>query len=172
VHEVGHWLGLGHPCEDAQETRCLGDDVACPFGFACVLGARDGVAPAPGVCRRFSGAFLPAAASCENDAQCGEHRCAQAAPVGRTVCRQRCEAAADCPLGYACADEVCVGATAGTPCPAADDDELGPCGCEGNLGQAPSAVSLALVVAALALALARVEQTRPRTGGHSAAHIV
>lgn len=26
VHEAGHWVGLGHPCEDPQETICLGPD--------------------------------------------------------------------------------------------------------------------------------------------------
>ncbi len=46
VHEAGHWLGLAHPCEDAQETVCLGPDEAVmaptyPGGLLRELGSDD-----------------------------------------------------------------------------------------------------------------------------------
>lgn len=212
IHETGHWLGLGHPCSDPQETQCLGpdeavmtpaypggvirepldddiagllemypstdesrcdgpyrqgevctcngecvagllcvealdgaqvcapkcsgEDASCPAGFACVLGARPSNGdPAEGTCIKLDDDGLkPLASLCQRDSECAAGLCLATDVIGRTVCKKSCDTAEDCPGGYKCIDEVCVGAGAseGIACPDDPDPDPPGCGCHAS----------------------------------------
>lgn len=204
VHEAGHWIGLGHPCEDPEETICLGPDesvmhptypggrarelqkddedgarelypqedestcqgpfrqgercgcndecveglmcvptdeggvcappcssenVTCPTGFACVLGAAADDGVAPGICRKLGGEAAPPGAVCQRDSDCAKGLCARAGPVGRTVCRVSCDGDDECGAEEACVEGVCLSTASrdGLACPSLDEG----CVCSG-----------------------------------------
>lgn len=238
VHEAGHWIGLGHSCEDAAETVCLGpdksvmhptypggrvrelfaddeegaralypqdpnddstcqgpfrqgercgcndeciegllcvatdeggicaprcssEDVTCPEGFLCLLGAAEADGVAPGICARVSAAEgAPPGAICQRDSDCAKGLCARAAPVGRTVCRVSCDVDSDCPSENACVEGVCLSSAArdGIACPDLDEG----CMCMGAEEPSSSApVTAFLLVGLLGLfAFARVRNAR------------
>lgn len=100
---------------------CSAEDVRCPGGFACVLGARpSNGGNALGVCLRLAkDSKKPLSSTCERDTDCEAGICLATSVVGRTVCRKSCDVDEDCPPAYQCFEEVCVagGATEGIACP-------------------------------------------------------
>lgn len=111
IHEIGHWLGLGHPCDDPQETQCLGperaimtpayagglwrepreDDIA---GLLALYPATDE--------SRCEGPFRQGEACTCNDDCVSGLLCVEGVD-GAQVCSPTCTAAAaDCPVGFAC----------------------------------------------------------------------
>lgn len=139
--------------------RCTSDEAGCPSGFACVLAAKpDDDGAAPGLCMRLAHDGLrPVASDCESDRQC-DGLCASVGAIGRTVCRQSCETAGDCPADYECSSGHCTfaGALDGATCSEPGDDEPVGCGCGSSSSSSSSGGAPWLAgLAALALLLAR-----------------
>jgi MYXO-CTERM domain-containing protein len=143
---------------------CSSENAECPAGFACVLGpAPNNGSETEGACiKLLDDGLFPPASLCENDRQCAEGLCIAVETVGRTVCRTSCEAVTDCPEGYRCVDEICVGGGAadGVQCP--DDGSGGPCGCRAA-GAPASGLPWAGVFAVLA-AIWGLGRRRTKTG--------
>lgn len=108
---------------------CSGDDVSCPAGFTCVLGAMGDDGAAAGLCRKLEGDGAPPGAVCQRDDECAAGLCARAAPVGRTVCRSTCASDDECPAEHACTDGVCLSAAARDGIVCGSDLDEGGCGC-------------------------------------------
>lgn len=153
IHEIGHWLGLGHPCDDPQETQCLGPDRAImtpAYVGGLTREPRDDdiaglLAMYPATDEsRCEGPFRQGeACSCNDD--CVNGLLCVDGVDGARVCSPTCTAAAaDCPVGFACvlgprpangapANGICrrVGASARTPvaalCERDTDCEVGLC---------------------------------------------
>lgn len=110
VHEIGHFVGLGHPCTDPQETDCLGpaDAVmtpAYPGGDLRTPRADD----VEGFCTVYTTPKTVCEGkqrlkeTCERDCDCEEGLLC--APDGEArMCTRLCGApqAKPCPLGTAC----------------------------------------------------------------------
>lgn len=111
LHESGHWLGLDHPCDDAQETQCLGPEEAVmtpayPGGLIRepraddVAGVRE-IYPSTDE-SRCDGPFRQGEVCACND-ECITGLLCTEALSGKQVCSPTCSAEdANCPVGFAC----------------------------------------------------------------------
>ena len=142
--------------------KCSSEDVTCPAGFACVLGARPTNGdPAQGSCIRLGDDGLkPLASSCQRDSDCSLGLCVATDVIGRTVCKKSCDSREECPAGYRCTEGVCVGqgASDGIACPEPQSENPPLCGCHSARSGAPSGVLL------LSLALGALYGSNRRRG--------
>lgn len=111
IHETGHWLGLGHPCSDPQETQCLGPDEAVmtpayPGGVIRepLQDDIDGLLemyPAADE-SRCDGPYRQGEVCACND-ECVTGLLCVEGLSGKQVCAPKCSSEdASCPVGFAC----------------------------------------------------------------------
>ncbi len=98
LHEMGHSLGLGHPC--------LIGYMGCPNSCVAVMAASAGDYTSPqqddvnGLCALYPGVSGGLGSSCNGDFDCNSGPCIDY--QGFSYCSQTCTT--DCPTGYSCRD--------------------------------------------------------------------
>lgn len=144
----GHCVD-GVCCNEACDSGCRRCDVA----------GKEGTCARPCADDTHALACSDGTATCANDAcvprTCGELRCDDK----DGVCRSKCASVADCAPGYACDLEgACV------PPPDVSSLDTGACSAAAPDGRSCAGLSVAAVVAAMALARRRVRRGRSREG--------
>ncbi|MFZ9887756.1 MAG: matrixin family metalloprotease [Myxococcota bacterium] len=139
VHEVGHFIGLDHPCVDAAETDCLGPELsvmhpAYPGGIWRSLrdddeaGAR---ALYPQVDNSSCEGPFRQGEACTCSEECVESLVCVGGGDGPAQCSARCSSSdISCPVGTVCVLHAADG----------DDDAHGLCEREAGVGKPPGAV--------------------------------
>ena len=92
--------------------QCSSETSTCPPTFTCLFGQKDEDDVAEGICHQLGREDLnPIGSYCETNNQCTTNSCLAVNEVGRSVCRQTCDSAADCEgeYNYQCVDGVCLG---------------------------------------------------------------
>ena len=122
--------------------KCSSEDSNCPPSFTCLFGEKDEDGVAPGICHQLGREELnPISSYCETNNQCTTNSCLAVSEVGRSICRQTCDAASDCEgqYNYECVEGVCLGpgSLSGIACPTEEEG----CACQA-VHSAPSSTRI------------------------------
>ena len=126
--------------------QCSSETSTCPPTFTCLFGQKDEDDVAEGICHQLGREDLnPIGSYCETNNQCTTNSCLAVSEVGRSICRQTCDSAADCEgeYNYQCVDGVCLGPGKlnGISCPV---EETG-CQCTAHGASTPLALRWGLI---------------------------